>query len=237
MTNSRHPRHRPAGDARRGGHLVSVLVADPQRLVADALAAALSDYSGLAIRPERPTTGEDAVSAVIRTSPDVVLLDYRMPDMPAGDVVATIKEAVPKTKVLVLSWLHGPRDIELALDAGAAGFFTKNLTIDRVAEGILRAHGGESPVYLRELDDLFTDLSKKAGDAAYVLQRLSKLSPRENEVLMLLSLERSSKEIAGELGISPATVNMHIRNMLRKTEAFSARDVLVMARFAGLIRN
>jgi len=212
-------------------------VADPQRLVAESLGAVLNIYPGLAVESLYPMTGMAAVNAVVELRPKVALIDYRMADIDGPEITRRILRSWSGAKIILLSWLHGPREIEKALDAGAVGFFTKSLNVEEVAEGIRRADSGESPVYLRELENLFGVLSKRADRASTTLQELSVLSRRELDVLALLSLDQSVKEVAAGLKLSPATVKMYIRNMLRKTGTLSAQEVLAKARFCGLIRT
>ena len=215
---------------------IRVLVADPQRLLGESLARVLSKR-GLDVAPEYPSSGSSAVEAATRLQPDVALVDYRMPDAEGPEIVRRIRQSCPGVKTILLSWFHGTREIEEALDSGAVGFFTRSLGVDQVAEGVRRAFGGESPVFLKELEELFGALSKRADAAAFELEQLQSLSPRELEVLTLLALDHTVQEVADEMGIRLPTVKMYIRKMLKKTGAFSTQEVLVKARLAGLIRT
>lgn len=216
---------------------ISVLVADPQRLVAESLGRVLRLFEDLDVVGERPLTGADAVTAILTHRPQVSLIDYRMPDLDGPEITRRARTVWPEAKIILMSWFHGPQEIENTLDSGAVGFLTKSLSVEVVAEGIRRAAAGESPVYLRELEQLFGDLSKRADRSAATLEELSVLSRRELEVLALLSLDHSVKEVAAGLKLSPATVKMYIRNMLKKTGALSAQEVLAKARSSGLIRT
>ena len=240
---------RPATSARRasspaGGapsapseSKITVMVADAVPLMAESLAGMLSREPDFQVLPDRPGGGLAAVEAILALRPDVALIDYWMDDMEGQAVVRLVRSRQPDRKIIILSWFHGTQQIERSLDAGAAGFLPKTVTVATVAEGIRKAHGGESPVYLAELEAMFLGISKRTDVAAELWKRMEGLSPRQLEILTLLSLNLAPKEVAERLSISRETVKVHLRNILEKTDCHSYVDVLTMARACGLIRN
>jgi len=223
--------------ARTGGsHKIRVLVADSQRLVADSLADALGHQPGLGVFEDRPATAAEAIDACVRRHPAVALIDYWMPDMEGPAATQMILAKRPEQKIILLSWFHSPGHIDSAFNAGAVGFFPKSLTLKKVAEGIRRAHGGESPVYLKELETLFKTISGRIDDSGAKFKRLEGLTKRELELIALFSLHMSADEVADELSISPTTVKAHVRHILVKTGAHSTREVVNLAISSGLIR-
>ena len=223
-------------DAKQEPRRVKVLVALPQRLVSEALRAALLHF-GLNVLEEFPANGSEAIEAAQRLKPDVALVDYRLVDPDGLDTTRQIHRVRPKCKVIMFSWFHGMKEIEAALDAGAVGFFTSEFDLDKVANGVLRAHAGEAPVYLDDLEERFAALSKRSDKASSMLQQFDSFSPREMAVLYLLSLDYSIKEVAAELHIAPTTVKTYIKTMSRKTDSLSHQQVLVKARACGLLRT
>jgi len=215
---------------------IRVLVADPQRLVADALADSLGRQPGLGVFADRPLTGIEAIESTVRRHPAVVLLDFWMPDMEGPAATRRILAKRPEQKVIVMSWFHGTAQIEAALEAGAVGFFPKSLTLHKVAEGIRRAHAGESPVYLNELDGLFKTIRGRVARSAAGSKRLESLTKRELELLALFSLHLTNDEVAGQMSISPTTVRAHVRHILIKTGTNSTREVVNLAIASGVIR-
>lgn len=216
---------------------ISVIVADAVPLMVDALARVLSYEGDLTVFSDRPTTGLEVVEAVLSLRPDVALIDFWLPDMEGAAATRLIISRQPERKVLIMSWFHGTREMEAALDAGAAGFLPKSLNVARLADAIRRADAGESPVYLEELEEMFRRLSRRTDQVSEIWRKLEALSKRELELLALLSLNLSPKEAARRLSISPQTVKVHIRNMLEKTGAHSYIDVVNMGRACGLIRT
>ena len=215
---------------------IRVLIADSQRLVADSLAEALGNQPDLAVFADRPLTAGEAIDVCLRRHPAVALIDYWMPDMEGPAATRIILAKRPDQKVILLSWFHSPGHIESALDAGAVGFFPKSLTLVNVAEGIRRAHAGESPVFLKELESLFKTISGRIGASTTRFKRLEGLTKRELELLALFSLHLSADEVAQHLSISPTTVKAHVRHILVKTGAHSTREVVNLAIASGLIR-
>lgn len=214
---------------------ITVLVADPHLLVADALGRALATFPDIDVLARHPINGVDALEAIHRERPDVALLDYWMPDFQAPSAVTAIHQRCPGQKVILLSWFHGPDQIRAALDAGATGFLPKSVTVDVVVEAIRRAQGGESPVFLDELLRLIDTLGRKCTEQEVRLDRLLRLTPREVAVLKRLAEGGVPRDIAQDLGIAAGTLRTHIHSILRKTETRSQLDAVAMARLEGLV--
>ncbi|MGH2809898.1 MAG: response regulator transcription factor [Actinomycetota bacterium] len=216
---------------------MTVLVAHPQRLLAEAMGAALNGRDGIDVLNVFPNTGDEAVENAQRLKPAVALVDFRIADPDGPETTRRLSAKTPSCKVILLSWFHGMKEIEDALDAGAVGFFTTSFSIEKVAAGIRRAAAGDSPVFLEELERHFASLSKRSEKAAKLTEQFGHFSPREMTVLYLLSMDYSIKEVAAEIQISPTTVKTYIKSMMRKTNSLSHQEILVKARFCGLLRT
>lgn len=206
-------------------------------LVAEAVAGYLERYGDLKPLEEKPTSADQAIRTAFWKRPDVVLLDYWMPDMEGPAAAATIIRKRPKTKVILISWFHGQNEIGRAFQSGASAFLPKSVGMEDVATAIRRAHLGESPVFGRELEEVIGRLTEKDRQVGQYLDILATLSPREAEVLRLLCFGNSNENVANKLVISPGTVKDHIHNLLRKTGQAQVRQVVAMARFCGWIRD
>ncbi|MGH2703666.1 MAG: response regulator [Actinomycetota bacterium] len=218
--------------------ITTVLVADAQRLFSEALAIALSRYPDLdVVDNNHPTSGLAAVEAAIDLRPDVALLDYWMVGMEGPAAARAILRRLPTCKIMLLSWLHGPAQVQEALDAGVVGFLPKSLGVGQVVDAIRRARAGEVPVYLEELKELLRNIELRDSEVEDMARRLGSLTPREIQILTLLSFGRRIEDVASDLSIAPGTLRTHVHNILKKTGARSQLEALAMARHHGLIQT
>jgi DNA-binding NarL/FixJ family response regulator len=215
---------------------ISVLIADAQRLVADALARSLRQFPDIDALVELPLSGTEAIEVAIRKKPDVMLLDYWITGMSGPAVARAILEQSPNQNILLMSWFLGPYPAQELIDCGARGILLKGLSVDEVAEGIRRVHAGESFVYAQELDDLLDKIRIRQHDHDEQRKKLLLLKPREIQLLQLLSDGKSLKEVAGVLGISPKSMHVYIHRILQKTGARNQLQAVAMARNHALIR-
>jgi DNA-binding NarL/FixJ family response regulator len=158
---------------------------------------------------------ESAVPLIIAVKPDVVLLDVRLPDGSAVDVIRRTKQT--SIRFLALSVSDAPRDVIDVIRAGAAGYVTKTITGTELAEAIARVADGDavfSPKLAGFVLDAFADP-----------RPVSELTQREREVLRLIARGYTYKEIAGELVISVRTVESHVSSVLRKLQFSSSREL------------
>lgn len=213
----------------------TVLVADGQRMFAEAVAIALRSHPGLHVLSEHPTTGTAALEVAMRDEPDVLLLDYWLLGMNGPACTRAVHERCPDAKVLLLSWLHGPQHVQEALAAGAVGFLPKSLTFDQLVEAIRRACSGEPLVFAEQLARLVDDIERRARESEERAKRLATLSTRELEVLDLLGKGLSPKEIALNLDISVGTVKNHIHSILTKTGGRTQLEAILVARYHRVI--
>lgn len=214
---------------------ITVLVADAQVLFADALASCLAHWEELRVLDDRPSNGVEVLQAAMEGRPQVILVDYWLGGMGGPTVAREILTRLPATKVVHLSWFHGPPHVEESLASGAVAFLPKSLRVEQVAEAVQRAAAGESPVFEKELSRLVDTLSRRAGIQEDVATRFDQLTPRELDVLRHLASGATVQDIAGQLGIRVATARTHVQRVLVKTQARSQLEAVAMARDQGLV--
>ncbi len=212
---------------------IRVLIADDQALLRRSLAILIDGTSDLGIVGEA-ATGHDAVSLARELTPDVILMDIRMPGGDGIEATRTITAdaGLAACRVLVLSMFELDEYVYGALRAGASGFLLKDAHPDQLLEAIRRTHAGESlfaPAILTRLVDHYT--SRPATPA----RRLDGLTERETEVLTLVAQGLSNDEIAVALTISVKTVKTHIGNLLAKLHARDRAHLVIAAYETGLI--
>lgn len=210
---------------------IRVVIADDHELVRKALAFTLAADGIIEIVAE-VATADDALTAVAQLNPDVLVLDVDMPGMDAFEAAARLTETAPDTRVLFLSAYPHDRHIERAIESGAAGYLCKSDTPQAVAHGIVEvARGGTS--FSPDIRSRLVE--QRTGPRPDPATKASTLSPREQQVLRLIAIGRTRKQIAGELGLSIKTIEKHSTSLMNKLDI---HDRVGLTRFAireGLI--
>lgn len=170
----------------------------------------------------RYRTGEEALAELPGDAPDVVLMDINLPGLSGIECVRRLKALRPSVAILMLTVYEESDRIFDSLRAGASGYLLKRSAEKELLEAIAQVHQGGSPMsslVARKVVQFFNRL----GDAASELQRLS---PREKEILELLSRGAAYKEIGDQLGLSIHTVRMHIRGIYGKLQVHSRGEAV-----------
>ncbi len=214
--------------------IITVLVADPQPLFADALGRALQHCPNLQVLEQRPGNAAELICTVEMHLPQVVVASYWLPDLEGPAVVRAILARSPATKAIQLSWLFAPPPVRDSLNAGAVGFMPKTITVDTLIEGILRAQAGEGLIFAEEIKRLLESGSARDSDLD-LPSRLAALTPREVEILRLLSIGLTVQDITRHLEIAPSTARTHVHKVLSKLHARSQLEAVTIARDHGLV--
>jgi two-component system, NarL family, response regulator LiaR len=175
--------------------------------------------------------GEEALAAVERLSPDVVLMDLVMPGLSGIEAIERIRERRPAVRVIVLTSFGDDEKVFAAVRAGAAGYLLKDVQPQELVTAIVRAHRGEAllhpAVAARLMEEFVVDGGRRAsGDL---------LTPREHEVLGLIARGMSNKVIARELGVAERTVKTHVSNILGKLRLTDRTQAALYAVREGLV--
>ncbi|WP_307833349.1 response regulator transcription factor [Pimelobacter simplex] len=212
---------------------VRVVVVDDQELFRRGLTMLLGIEDGIDVVGEA-SNGIDGVSLVVSSVPDVVLLDVRMPKQSGIEACVAIKEAVPMTKIIMLTVSDDEADLYEAVKSGASGYLLKDSSIEEVAQGIRVVADGQSlisPSMAAKLIDEFKTMSKPDRTAGPAL----KLTERELEVLRFVARGLSNRDVAAQLAISENTVKNHVRNILEKLQLHSRMEAVMYAVRAKLV--
>ena len=177
-----------------------VLIADDHPVVRTGLRGMLEGQPDLEVVGEAGD-GEEAVELTERLSPDVVLMDLRMPGMSGAAATAEIKELMPGTHVLVLTTYGSSADILRAIEAGATGYLLKDAPPDELYRAVRAAAQGK-PLLAPEVSAQLMERVRWPSEEV--------LRGREAEVLELVAQGKSNRDIAAELWISEATVKSHL---------------------------
>jgi DNA-binding NarL/FixJ family response regulator len=225
---------------------IKVLLADDQPLVRTGFRMILDVEEDIEVVAE-VGDGAAAVSQAAVLRPDVVVMDIRMP-VQDGIAATALIAAAGTARVLILTTFHLDENVFGALQAGASGFLLKDTDATKLVEAIRIVRAGEAivaPAVTRRLLDQFAlqlpgqqaggdDAAPLAGRQAAARRALGGLSPRENEVLLLVARGLSNAEIASELVVTQTTVKSHVHHMLTKLGARDRVQLVVFAYEAGL---
>jgi DNA-binding NarL/FixJ family response regulator len=208
-----------------------ICVVDDHEIVREGLRRALPNDPTIEVVGEA-ASGAEALREARRTLPDVMLVDFRLPDMTGDELCRRIRSGFPSTKVVMLTTYLSEDVVRRSLDAGAAGFVTK-------ASGLDELRGA-----LAKLDDE-DDEPAFAGGASAIVQRLHEandertprrpLTPQQERVLELAAHGLTYSEISGRLHISESTVRFHIQSLKERLGVRTKTELIAVAIRAALI--
>jgi two-component system, NarL family, response regulator DesR len=198
---------------------IRVVLAEDQTMVLGALSALLELEPDISVVAQS-ANGRDALSAVTRLSPDVLVTDIEMPQMTGLELAANLRTTHPNTRTIILTTFARPGYLRRALDAGARGYLLKDRPAAELADAVRRVHRG-----LRVVDPA---LATEAWNA-----ELDPLTERERQILQRAGDGRSSTEIAAELHLSEGTVRNYLSEAIAKLGASNRVDAARIARTKG----
>jgi len=215
---------------------VTVLIVEDHRLMAEGLAALLDESEGLKVVGTAGTVKE-AVEASSTFQPEVVLMDFRLPDGNGAEATERIRAQHPEVAVLFLSADVSDDAMMQAVDAGACGYVSKAATAADLIDSIRRAAEGEFLLPAATMSRLLAHQREARRTQASRERLAQELTSREQEVLRMMSEGLDNYEIADRLGIGYGTVRSHVRGVLEKLSAQSRLHAVALARESGLING
>ncbi len=210
----------------------TVIIADDHPMVREGLRAMLS-CEDIEVIGEADT-GREAIERVRELSPDVVLMDMRMPDMDGLDATEIIHKEHPETAILIVTIYDSTDYIQRALLAGASGYVLKGIPQSSMIDAIRLIRNGESLINRDMLRALLSDIS--SGDASSQLT-VRKLTPRERRVLELLAGGLSNKEIAQQMRYSVGTIKNVVAHVFDKLGVPDRTQAAILAAKAGMVSD
>lgn len=210
---------------------IRVAIADDHPIVRNGLRALLDSLPGYEVVAEA-ADGDAAVREVLRTKPDVVLMDVRMPGRDGIEATRRLRSVVPETAVLVVTMLDDDDTVFAAMRAGAQGYVLKGSDQDEIDRAIRAVVAGEaifSPGVARRVLGHFS-----AGPPAFAPEPFPELTRRERDVLDRMAAGHRNQAIAEALFLSPKTVANHISSIFVKLAVSDRSAAIVRARREGL---
>lgn len=200
-------------------------VVDDHEMVRDGICAVIESSPDMEVVAVAGTL-EAGIDACRQAAPDVIVVDFQLPDGDGPSIASALKEDLPRTAVLVITGLDERRAVQSAVNNGCAGFVAKGVSAASLLAAV-RALSAGAAVFPAEL--LAAVTSNDGGELG------ATMTEREHEVLALLAAAKSVAEIAEHLHVSPHTVRNHIRAVLTKLHARSQLEAVVIATRNGLI--
>ena len=231
---------RPDGSERPGevSGPISVVLADDQALMRMGFRMVLEAEEDITVVGEA-SDGTSALAQAKALHPDVILMDVRMPGMNGIEATERIAQECPGTRVLILTTFDLDEYAFAGLRAGASGFLLKDTRPTELAEAIRTVASGEavvSPRITQRMLEMFASSLPNSGTPAQASDpRIDSLTPREKEILVLMSQGMSNAEIAEHLVVSATTVKTHVGNVLAKLDVRDRVQAVVVAYETGLM--
>ncbi|GAB4501674.1 MAG: response regulator [Anaerolineales bacterium] len=216
--------------------MIKIIIVDDHVLFREGLSAILS------ATPEFEIAGmagsiKDAVQTALALRPDVMLMDYRLPDGFGTDAAKSILAEHPKCKILFLTMSEDEEVFLAAIRSGAKGFLLKNLQPAKLVSAIRSVYEGESAISRSMTLWLMEEFARTKPSEHSIDPRFAKLTQREMEVLIQIAANKSNQQIAEELFISPNTVKSYIHSILDKLGMADRKEAGKFASESGLLEK
>ncbi len=202
---------------------IRLMIADDHPVVRAGLVALIGRRPDMEVIAEA-NTGREALGQFLRHSPDVSLVDLRMPDMDGVDAILAIRVRIPDARIILLTTYDGDDDIYRGLRAGAKAYMLKDAPPEELLEGIRAVYEGRTWLPQR----VAAKLAARVSGAA--------LTSRELEVLRLVVAGKINKEIGDDLGVTEGTVKVHVNHILAKLGVSGRTEAVSVALKRGLVR-
>lgn len=203
----------------------TVVVADDHPIVISGMRLLLSGSRFFEMVGEA-TTGAEAILRCEQFQPDVLLLDLRLPDLPAPTIVQRVKDRNPETAIVILTAHAEEMALRGCVKAGASGCLFKDVSEQNLLAALMQVVHGRTVVDPRVAGAM---LGRRARDNG------TSLTDREHEVLLMLARGLTTQEVGDRLELSPNTIKSHTRSLFAKLEAHNRVQALAVARERGLL--
>lgn len=212
---------------------IRILLAEDHAVVRQGTRELLEQREDLEVVAEA-SNGKEAVQLALKARPDIVIMDFAMPELNGIEATRQIKTVAPNIAILVLTAYDSEQYVFAFLEAGAAGYLLKDVSVDKLVEAIRAVHAGESvlhPAIARKVINRFARTDDQHGSR----NGLEQITDRELQVLTLAARGMSNRDIARELCISVRTVQTHLGNVFNKMGVGSRTEAVMYGLRKGLI--
>jgi DNA-binding NarL/FixJ family response regulator len=213
---------------------VRVLVVQDHPLLASAIAKVIAAETDLTVTGVS-SNGHDAIKVAAEAMPDVVLMDFRLPDLSGPSAANKIQGVHPAAVIVFHSADESETSLLDAVDAGATGYLTKDATGTQIVEAVRRAARGEVLIPVSLFAKAIARQRQAGIDKREREKLMAEFTPRELDVLHLLAEGLDTADMSTRLGIQPHTVEWHVQHVIEKLQVHSKLQAVIAAARKGLI--
>jgi DNA-binding NarL/FixJ family response regulator len=213
---------------------MKILIVDDHVLLREGLASLLEKHPDFEVIGQAGSVNE-AVEKAICLIPDIVLMDISLPDGSGLQATKAILSQRPDIAIVMLTVHETDELLFEAVRAGAKGYLLKNTSTTHLYEALKAVYRGEAALSGIMTRSLLDEFSRGGKGAEPNYEAIKSLTPRETEILSLLTTNATNREIADHLVISERTVKVHVHNILDKLQLKSRREAARLAKYQGLI--
>jgi DNA-binding NarL/FixJ family response regulator len=216
--------------------MTRVLIADDQPVIRDGLAVLIDAEPDMEV-VGRASNGREAVAMALLHSPDVIVMDIRMPEMDGIEATAEIRktDALSGVAILVLTTFRLDEYVFSALRAGASGFLLKDTPMPQLLEGIRVVSRGDALLDPSVTRSFIEQMVRGQAAPAPASPSIEELTPRERDIWTLVARGLSNAEIADELVVTPGTVKTHVHHLLAKLDLRDRSQLVIAAYESGIV--
>jgi len=215
--------------------MMRIIIVDDHNLFREGLAAIIQQEADIEVVGLVGTV-QEAVDAVRALKPDIVLMDFILPDGTGADATRMIVQDDPNCKVVFMTMSDKEEDLLVAVRSGAVGYLMKNITPSKLVAALRSVQRGESALSRSMTLQLMKEFSRTEAPEPSRDPVLGRLTQREKEVLAEIASGKSNQEIARHLVISENTVKYHVHSILEKLDLQDRKEVARFAREHGLVK-
>jgi DNA-binding NarL/FixJ family response regulator len=218
--------------------MIKIIIADDQELIRDSLELIISSDSRFSVIG-MAVDGKEVVDMALSLTPDVILMDIRMPKINGLECVQLIKEKKPCIKIIILTTFDNDEYVYDAVKGGADGFLLKGISKNDLLSSIVTVYNGGTSVDPHTAQKVFSLLGRLAGSSFRSIEdcedRFKDFSSHELQIMQLIGKGCSNKEIIQEVNFSEGTVRNYISNILKKLDLRDRTQIAIFAIQSGLM--
>lgn len=207
---------------------MKIIIVEDNTLLRENLKLLLSGEQGVIVAAA-VGSAEEALPAIKKTSPDVMLVDLGLPGMSGVDLIKKVKDKFPEMEIMTHTVFEDRESVFSAIKAGASGYILKGSTPREIIEALNNLHAGGAPMSPKVARKVIQEFQGETVSEQYLLSR------REQEIVREIEKGLSYKEIADRFNISPHTVHSHIKKIYEKLHAKDRDEALMKARKKGFL--